>query len=118
MCCPPPSGDTRLNTPSLSRRETLAGLAATSALPLLSTPALATPANDAQADALLASIAENLLRLQPGQATSLGIDTGKRASYRYRLDDRSAAGQAKVAATVKTDLARAEAINTSRLSFP
>lgn len=104
--------------PSLSRRETLAGLAATTALPLLSTPALAAPASESQAGALLNAIAENLLRLQPGQATSLGIDKGPRASYRYRLEDRSAAGQARIAATLKADLARAEAIDTSALTFP
>src|SRR5690348_13657163 len=103
---------------SLSRREALAGIAASGALPLLSTSALAAPATDAQANTLLSSIAENLLRLQPAQATSLGIDTGKRASYRYRLENRSAAGQARVAATLRADLARAEAIDTSRLSFP
>ena len=103
---------------SISRREALAGIAATGALPLLSTPALAAPASEAQAIALLGSIGENLLRLQPAQATSLGIDTDARASYRLRLEDRSAAGQAKIAATLKADLARADAIDTSRLTFP
>jgi uncharacterized protein (DUF885 family) len=102
----------------LSRREALAGIAATGALPLLSSSALAAPASEAQAKALLGSIAENLLRLQPTQATSLGIDTGARAAYRTRLEDRSAAGQARIAATLTADLARAEAIDTSALSFP
>jgi len=101
----------------LSRREALAGLAATTALPLVSSPAFAAPTSEPQAKALLNSIAENLLRLQPAQATSLGIDTGARASYRSRLEDRSPAGQAKIAATLKADLARAEAINTSALPF-
>lgn len=101
----------------LSRREALAGLAATTALPLLSTKAFATPATDAQARTILDSIAENLLRLSPTEATSLGVDTGPRASYRYRLGDRSTAGKARIAATLKNDLARAEAIDTSRLSF-
>jgi uncharacterized protein (DUF885 family) len=101
----------------LSRRDALAGLAATTALPLISTRAFAAPASEAQASALLDSIGENLLRLSPASATALGIDTGKRASYRARLEDRSAAGQARVAATLKADLARAEAIDTSKLSF-
>ena len=101
----------------LSRREALAGLAATTALPLVSSPAFAAPTSEPQAKAFLNSIAENLLRLQPAQATSLGIDTGARASYRSRLEDRSPAGQAKIAATLKADLARAEAINTSALPF-
>ena len=95
-------------------------MAASAAMPLLAkaTPAFATPANEAQASALLGFIAENLLRLEPGSATSLGIDKGARASFRYRLEDRSAAGQARIAATLKADLARANAIDTSRLSFP
>jgi uncharacterized protein (DUF885 family) len=102
-----------------TRRETLSALAASAAMPLVNaTPAFAAPASEAQANALLGLIAENLLRLQPAQATSLGIDKGARVSYRYRLEDRSAAGQARVAATLKADLARAEAIDTSRLSFP
>jgi uncharacterized protein (DUF885 family) len=102
-----------------TRRETLSALAASAAMPLVNaTPAFAAPASEAQANALLGLIAENLLRLQPAQATSLGIDKGARVSYRYRFEDRSAAGQARVAATLKADLARAEAIDTSRLSFP
>jgi uncharacterized protein (DUF885 family) len=103
-----------------TRRETLSALAASAAMPIVAraTPAFAAPASEAQANTLLTSFAENLLRLQPAQATSLGIDKGPRASYRSRLEDRSAAGQVRVAATLKADLARAEAIDTSRLSFP
>ena len=109
-----------MNQPQLTRRQTVAALAATAALPLLAkaSPANAAPTSEAQAKLLLDSIAENLLRLQPGSATSLGIDKGARASYRYRLEDRSAAGQARIAATLKSDLARVEAVNTSALSFP
>jgi uncharacterized protein (DUF885 family) len=103
-----------------TRRETLSALAASAAIPLVAkaSPVFAAPASEAQAETLLSSFAENLLRLQPAQATSLGIDTGARASYRNRLEDRSPAGQARVAATLKADLARAEAFDTSSLSFP
>ena len=109
-----------MNQPQLTRRQTVAALAATAAMPLIAraTPARGAPATEAQAEALLDSIAENLLRLEPESATSLGIDKGPRASYRYRLGDRSAAGQARIAATLKADLARAEAVNTSTLAFP
>ncbi|HKP33741.1 MAG TPA: DUF885 family protein, partial [Sphingomicrobium sp.] len=100
----------------LSRRETLAGLAATTALPLLSTPAFAAT-TDAQANALLDSVANNLLRLYPTQATSLGVDTGALAGLRSKLPDRSIAGQRRVADTVRADLARIEALDTSALSF-
>ena len=103
----------------ITRRETLGALSATVALPLLAraTPAFAVPASEAHARALLDTIGENLLRTSPGQATSLGIDVGRRASYRFRLDDRSAAGQARVAATIRADLARAQAVDSGKLSF-
>ncbi|WP_223276136.1 hypothetical protein [Sphingomonas daechungensis] len=37
---------------------------------------------------------------------------------RYHLGDRSPGGQGRVVATLKADLARAEALDTSNLSFP
>jgi len=105
----------------LSRRETVAALAAGAALPLVSGCAttLATTtaaATDAQASALLDSIAENLLRLQPEGATSLGIDKGPRAALRSQLADRSALGQQRLRNTLAADLLRARAIDTSGLS--
>src|SRR5206468_4444238 len=106
--------------PQFTRRETIAALAASAALPLLSrgTPAFAQGDREAQAKVLLDSIAEDLLRHNPEQATSLGIDIGARAAMRSQLGDRSAAGQASLAATLRTDLARAEAFDTAGLSFP
>ena len=103
----------------LTRRETLGALGAAAALPVLvrAAPAQAVPATEAQAKALLNSIGENLLRTSPGGATSLGIDIGVRAPYRYRLEDRSAAGQARTAAIISADLARANSIDTSKLPF-
>jgi len=104
----------------LSRRETVAALAASAAFPLVSSTAPAFAAarrsTDAQASALLDSIAENLLRLSPEEATSLGIDKGPRAALRYRLGDRSAAGRRKLRLTLAADLKRAQAIDTSGLS--
>jgi uncharacterized protein (DUF885 family) len=104
----------------ISRRETLTALATSAALPLFAkaTPAWALPASDAQASGLLDSLAENLLRLYPTNATSLGLDVGPRAALRSQLSDRSPAGQRKLAATIKADLARVEAIDETRLSFP
>jgi uncharacterized protein (DUF885 family) len=104
----------------LTRRETIGALAATAALPIVanSTRAWAAPASDAEASALLDSIAENLLRLGPEGATSLGIDTGKRARLRFELSDRSPVGVRRLAATIRADLARADALDTSKLSFP
>ncbi len=127
---------------TFSRRQTLAGLAATAAMPLLSgcarqvgagqmragmpilpnppAPAPApdpAPMTEAAANALLESIGDNLLALSPESATSLGLDVGQRAWMRTRLTDRSVAGQKKVADVVAADLARAEAVDTSTLSF-
>ena len=105
--------------PHLSRREALAGLAATTALPLFHGAAFAqagAATSEAQASALLDSIAENLLWESPESATSLGIDKGARAPLRSRLSDRSGIGQQRLAQMLRADLARANAIDTSRLS--
>jgi len=106
-----------------TRRETIAALGITAALPLVATASpvfgqARVSATDAQASALLDSVAENLLRLGPEGATSLGIDTGARAWMRSKLSDHSAGGVRAVAATVKADLARVEAIDETHLSFP
>jgi len=114
----------------LSRRQAVAALSASVALPLVSAcsravgaeavatsplPAGPAPTTSAEASALLDSIAENLLRLSPEGATSLGIDKGEHAALRSQLSDRSAAGQRRVADTLRADLARANAIDTSAL---
>ena len=116
---------------SLSRRQAVAALSASAALPLISAcsravgaeavstlsppPAAPAPATNAEASAILDSIAEKLLRLSPEGATSLGIDKGVHAALRSQLGDRSAAGQQRVADTLRSDLARANAIDTSAL---
>ncbi|HVM22276.1 MAG TPA: DUF885 domain-containing protein [Sphingomicrobium sp.] len=103
----------------LTRRQTLAGLAAGSALPFLSGPVFAQAADsaaEARANAILDSIAENLLRHYPESATSLGIDKGERAALRSQLSDRSGIGQQRLAQTIRADLARARAIDTAPLS--
>ena len=81
--------------------------------PVPAAPAVAT---EQQAQALLDSIAENLLRQFPESATSLGIDKGERAALRSRLYDRSPAGQARIQATLRADLDRLNALDTSALS--
>jgi uncharacterized protein (DUF885 family) len=56
------------------------------------------------ADAFLEGVAWKLLALQPEGATSLGVDTGVHAGLRRELGDRSAAGQARLAAALRTAL--------------
>ena len=67
--------------------------------------------------ALLGSFGDNLLRLFPENATSLAIDVGPRAEYRRLLADRSAAGQAHVADTIRADLSRANAADINTMTF-
>ena len=111
-----------MNRGLISRREALAALASTAVLPLTSgcrseRAALAPPTTiEAEARALLDELAENLLRLLPESATSLGIDTGTRAPLRAQLTDRSASGQQRIASQLKSDFERANALDTSGLS--
>ena len=111
-------------SPLLNRREAIAALASTAALPLLqgcsdtpATPPSTPPAATTDADALklLDEIGENYLRFAPESATSLGIDTGARAALRSQLADRSADGQKKIADQVRKDLDRAKALDVSGL---
>ena len=108
---------------TFTRRKALALLGSTAALPLVSGfagddtwPSPFLMLNDAEALALLDSVADNLLKLQPEAATSLGIDTGARAALRSELSDRSAEGVQRLANQVRADLERVKALNTAGLS--
>ena len=109
---------------TVSRREMIASLASIAALPLVSgcggysVPAPATPTTPSETTALslLDEVAENLIRLAPEGATSLGIDTGARAALRSMLTDRSAEGQRRIANQLRSDLARVNAFDASGLS--
>jgi len=114
-----------LSSFELTRRQTVAALAASAASPLLfgckvrsNNGGASGSAGDADASKVLDSIAENLLRLYPTNATSLGLDTGARANLRSELGDRSPAGQDKLQAAIKADLARVDAVDENGLSFP
>jgi uncharacterized protein (DUF885 family) len=108
----------------ISRRDAIAAFASIAAWPLMSgctreraaPPAAGT--TEADAAAMLDEIADNLLRLTPETATSLGIDTGSRADLRAQLLDRSADGQQRIANQLRRDLERANAFNSSGLSHP
>ncbi len=105
----------RFSTP-VSRRQTLAALGAGAATLAVGHPAAALQAEpESGAAALLGSVADNLLAHGPEGATALGIDTGERAAMRGQLSDRSPAGVAALAATLKADLARVRAADTSGL---
>jgi uncharacterized protein (DUF885 family) len=119
------SGKIEDHTPSdraVTRREMIAALASVAALPLLSAygryhvPVPVT-SDEASALALLDGVADNLIRLSPEAATSLGIDTGARAALRSLLADRSAEGRLRLANQIRTDLNRVNAFDTKGLSF-
>jgi uncharacterized protein (DUF885 family) len=76
------------------------------------------PNPDADAVALLDRVGDNLLRLSPESATSLGLDNGARAGLRSQLTDRSAAGQQRIGEQIRQDLERAKAQGTSAVSHP
>ena len=98
----------------ITRRQALAGLGATTALTLGGCAATARPEAIAQAQAigaerLLEVAAYNLLEHEPERATSLGVDTGRYAELRARLEDQSQTGQDLYAATLRRDLDRVRA---------
>jgi uncharacterized protein (DUF885 family) len=70
---------------------------------------------DAQFSKLLADIAEEVLRLSPTGATSLGMDSGDRAALKSKLEDISDAGDAAWAAEVKSILTRLSAVDRAAL---
>ncbi|MCB2066211.1 MAG: DUF885 domain-containing protein [Erythrobacter sp.] len=106
---------------ALSRRAFLAsGTAAAAAtfLPGCQTVAASAggqAAGQTAGEALLDDIAWNLLRHEPTRATGLGVDTGGRAYLRAQLEDATPEGIANKAATLRNDLARVRAFDTSTL---
>ena len=93
---------------SITRRQTLAGLAGTSTLALLPAcaakpaPAAASTALTGLApDAALERVAYAMLAHEPGRATGLGVDTGEYAAWRSTFGTGGAAGRAEYAATLK-----------------
>lgn len=100
----------------LTRRDLLAGGAGALAVSSLPTAALAQGAADARAGRLLDEMAERLLALKPEEATGLGIDKGARAALKSRLVDKSAAGQRRIADSLRADVQRLRAVERDALS--
>jgi uncharacterized protein (DUF885 family) len=109
----------------LTRRDVIVTLCSLT-LPLMSacqrepastaSPAPASPNTEDAARTLLDDIGNNLLRLVPETATSLGLDIDARAGLRAQLMDRSADGQQRIANQLRQDLERAKAFDASGLS--
>ncbi|GJI95068.1 hypothetical protein RugamoR57_17860 [Duganella caerulea] len=101
---------------NFSRRQLL--LSALSAATVTALPgfalAQAAPA-DAKFSTLLENFADEILRLSPTSATSLGLDKDARAGLKSRLDDLSPAGDAAWAAQVKSMLERLSTLDRAAL---
>ncbi|MEZ5680165.1 MAG: DUF885 domain-containing protein [Erythrobacter sp.] len=98
----------------ITRRQALAGLGATTALTLsgcasLPRDEMVAKASQIGAERLLEVVAYNLLEHEPDRATGLGVDTGRYAHLRGKLEDQTIAGQQAYAATLRQDLARVRA---------
>ncbi|NKI68510.1 DUF885 family protein [Collimonas pratensis] len=108
--------------PPFSRRRRDVLLSALSAAAVTALPGIAraqgkdaSPA-DQKFNGMLADFAEEVLRLAPTSATSLGLDSGARAALKSRLQDASPAGDALWADQVKSMLARMHTVERARLS--
>jgi len=90
---------------TLTRRQTLAGLTASTVLTLGgcaangSLPRLRPMGTDP--DEWLDSVSYRLLEHEPERATALGVDTGEFAYLRGKLEDQSISGQREYAATLR-----------------
>ncbi len=96
----------------LNRRDVLALGAAAAAF---GGPTLAATSGDAAAEALLSSVAEDLMREYPENASALGLDKDKRAALKSSLTDRSLEGRATLAAAAKARVARMKAVDRKGL---
>jgi uncharacterized protein (DUF885 family) len=113
-------------SPFVTRRELLAALASVAALPLITAcggdrnaATTKSPVSPKEADAvaLLDKLGGDLLALFPEQATTLGVDTGTRASLRSQLTDRSPAGVQHIAQVLKDSLGKMNAFDGADLSY-
>jgi len=106
-----------VNSPTLSRRQALVSLGAGAAGLVLPVCAgkLAAQTIDAAPQALLDSIAWQLLEDSPEEATGFGVDTGQNAALRGKLTDKSPEGVARQAALLSAALERLHAVDLSTL---
>jgi uncharacterized protein (DUF885 family) len=109
-----------INLPMIARRDMLSVLlsgAAAGALPKVASAAIKKPATPtARFSGMLGQFAEEILRLNPTTATSLGLDSGARAGLKAQLGDASPAGTAKWAAQVSSMLTRLGTVDRAKLN--
>ena len=98
----------------LSRRTLLLSSAATALLSFVAMPFARAKA--AKLDAMFTAFVDELLDRSPETATGLGLDTGKRAYEKARLNDRSLASIAQDKARTADQLRRLKTIGRKALS--
>jgi uncharacterized protein (DUF885 family) len=106
-------------TPMISKRDLMTQTAAAAAL--AATPVLAKTAGKAAASPLkpvFDPMAERYMALHPTTATFLGLDKGKLAPLKHRLDDNSAGAAAADVAYCETYAKELRAIPDARLAGP
>ena len=105
---------------SLTRRQTLAGLTATTALTLGGCATTGGVSRLRQMtiapDEWLDDVAYRLLEHEPERATGLGVDTGDYASLRGKLEDQSIAGQREYASSLRWVVGQMEGLDESGLT--
>ncbi|GJJ00044.1 Tat pathway signal protein [Duganella rhizosphaerae] len=101
---------------NFSRRDLLLSALSATAVSALPGYALAQAAPaDARFATLLENFADEILRLAPTSATSLGLDKGARAGLKAQLEDLSPVGDAAWAAQVESMLGRLSALDRNAL---
>ena len=108
-----------MNSFTLTRRQTLAGLTASTALTLGGCATTGTPRGrpiSMEPDAWLDQVAYGLLEHEPERATGLGVDTGEYAGLRGKLEDQSIAGQRAYAAYLRWVVDQMEGIDESGMT--
>jgi uncharacterized protein (DUF885 family) len=104
---------------TFTRRQALATFGAGTALAALPACRATVAAPDsAEGTRILDEIAWRLLAHEPERATSLGVDTGTNAAMRGMLEDVTPLGQQAYAETIREDLERVRAIDTSAMDAP
>jgi uncharacterized protein (DUF885 family) len=102
---------------AFDRRAALAAMLATAAAPgALAQKAAARASASGRFSVLLKQFAEELLRLSPETATSLGVDSGARAALKFGFADGTPQAAARWAAQTRSMAARLALIDRARLS--
>ncbi|MDO9490595.1 MAG: DUF885 family protein, partial [Sphingomonadaceae bacterium] len=99
----------------MDRRSFMISAGALALAPSLSGPAFAAAGEDAKLRLLLDRLFDARIDSNPEQASSLGLDTGRRAPLKRRLDDYSAQGKADDLARARGELAALATIDRAKL---